>query len=408
MASGDVSTRLLIIITIECVYGAWSNYNLNSQHVNTGNIQAPARFGPKKPLPLRQEPSVALRLKSQSKQTLEAPLAWRFPVMSEAKPEAKFEQWEPVPAESVTAQCGESGVLVEVRQDLLGNSQPIQSADLTLGGCAATGVDSQLIIYESDLQSCGSQVMMTEDSLIYTFTLIYEPSALGNTPILKTNAAMVDIQCHYTRKHNVSSSDLKPIWTPYTSTKVAEEQFYFTIRLMTDDWHSERPSNQYFLGNIINIEAAIMQYNHMPLRVFVDHCVATLEPDMNAEPRYSFIQNLGCLVDAKLTGSSSRFLPRSEDNKLQIQLEAFRFQQQSSDSTYIICHLRAEPASSFAVSSGNHKACSFINGWRSADGDDQVCRCCETSCSIRKARGLTTVDPVWEGDTMLGPIEIKT
>lgn len=33
-----------------------------------------------------------------------------------------------------------------------------------------------------------------------------------------------------------------------------------------------------------------------------------------------------CLIDARLTGSHSRFMPRTVDNKLQFQLEAFKFQ----------------------------------------------------------------------------------
>ncbi|XP_029931287.1 zona pellucida sperm-binding protein 3-like [Myripristis murdjan] len=412
MGFGDIGTWLLIVFAVECVYGAWSSYHLQSQDLNTDDIHAAARFSPQKPfMPTRQEPrkTPQQRVESLSQQMFETPLAWSYPVLTKESPEVKSEEWEPVPAESVTARCGESRVHVEVSQDLLGNGQPIQPADLTLGGCEATEVDTtnQLIIYESDLQACGSQLMMTEDSLIYTFTLIYEPSALGSTPILKTSSAMVYVQCHYMRRLNVSSSAVKPTWTPYTSTKVAEEPFYFSLRLMTDDWHSERPSNQYFLGNVINIEATVLQYNHMSLRVFVDYCVATLEPDMNTEPRYAFIQNLGCLVDAKLTGSRSQFLPRSQDDKLQIQLEAFRFQQQSSDSIFITCHLRAEPVPSSSASSSNHKACSYIDGWRSADGDDQVCHCCETSCSMRKTRDLTT-DLVLEKDTMLGPIKIKS
>jgi hypothetical protein len=40
---------------------------------------------------------------------------------------------------------------------------------------------------------------MTEDVLIYTFTLVYEPKPLANTSIVKTSAAMVDIECHYLR-----------------------------------------------------------------------------------------------------------------------------------------------------------------------------------------------------------------
>ena len=59
------------------------------------------------------------------------------------------------------------------------------------------------------------------------------------------------------------------------------------------DWTSERPSNQYYLGELINIEASVLQFNHVPLRVLVDSCVATPVPDLNAIPRYSFIENYG-------------------------------------------------------------------------------------------------------------------
>lgn len=63
--------------------------------------------------------------------------------------------------------------------------------------------------------------------------------------------------------------------------------------LLVDDWISERPSNQYYLGELINIEASVLQFNHVPLRVLVDGCVATTVPDANSVPRYSFIENYG-------------------------------------------------------------------------------------------------------------------
>ncbi len=62
---------------------------------------------------------------------------------------------------------------------------------------------------------------------------------------------------------------------------------------LADDWSYERPSHSYFLGDIINIEASVKVYNHVPLHVFVDHCVATQVPDVTALPRYSFIENHG-------------------------------------------------------------------------------------------------------------------
>ena len=60
-----------------------------------------------------------------------------------------------------------------------------------------------------------------------------------------------------------------------------------------DDWSYQRPSYSYFLGDVMNIEASVYQYNHVPLRVFVDRCVATQVPDVNSLPRYSFIENYG-------------------------------------------------------------------------------------------------------------------
>ncbi|XP_052440522.1 zona pellucida sperm-binding protein 3 [Carassius gibelio] len=129
---------------------------------------------------------------------------------------------------------------------------------------------------------------------------------------------------------------------------------------MTDDWSYERPSNSYFLGDVINVEASVKVYNHVPLRVFVDRCMATQVPDVNALPRYLFIENHGCLVDAKVTASSSRFVPRSQEDKIRFQLEAFMFQGGSSPSIYMTCVLKATLAS--APSDALHKSCSLPMG----------------------------------------------
>ncbi|KAJ8414115.1 hypothetical protein AAFF_G00067130 [Aldrovandia affinis] len=82
----------------------------------------------------------------------------------------------------------------------------------------------------------------------------------------------------------------------------------------------------------MHIEASVVQANHVPLHVFVDRCVATLDPNMDAVPSYTFIENHGCLTDAKLTGSPSAFLPRVQDDKLHLQLDAFRFSQETHSS----------------------------------------------------------------------------
>ncbi|CAM4692169.1 unnamed protein product [Leuciscus chuanchicus] len=300
----------------------------------------------------------------QLKELLQGPMAkltWSFPSLPEEpqQSDVPFELLYPVPANSVAAQCGENSVYVEVMKDFFGTGHPVLSSGFTLGGCTATGEDTsaQVLIFESELHGCSGTSMVTEDELVYRFNIIYTPQeASYGVPIVRSSGAVVGIECHYPRTHNVSSDALMPTWIPYASTKVAEEVFVFSLKLMTDDWRFERPSNQYFLGDMINLEASVRLYSHVPVRVFVDSCVATAVPDVASVPRYSFIENNGCLVDAKLTGSTSSFMPRTQGDKLGFQLEAFRFQQADSGLVYITCTLKVAAATS---PSSEQKACSF-------------------------------------------------
>ncbi|KAL2088361.1 hypothetical protein ACEWY4_015260 [Coilia grayii] len=298
----------------------------------------------------------------QSKQKLQGStkqMVWRFPTMpaKPAEPDVPFVPKEAEPADSVAVRCGEADVQVEVKQDFFRTGQLIQPEHVSLGDCPVTREDSydQVLIFESELHRCGSKMEMTEDELVYTFSLVYQPNAVDGSPILRTNGATLDIVCRYPRTHNVSSDGLKPTWVPLVATKTADEVLVFNLRLMTDDWKFERASNIYYLGNMLHIEASVVQSNHMILRVFVHSCVATAVPNVNSSPRYSLIENHGCLVDAKLTGSRSQFLPRAEDNRLKFELEAFRFAQGDGQSIYITCQLVATTA----LAKTDHRACSY-------------------------------------------------
>ncbi|KAM7365332.1 hypothetical protein PAMP_016267 [Pampus punctatissimus] len=295
-------------------------------------------------------------------------------VKNKSKVLVKFEQRVPVRAESVEVHCGEREVTIEVRQNFLGNGQLIHPSDLTLGGCAALDAADHILQFQTELQGCGSTVRMTEEALIYTFSLMYSPTPIGITFILKTNPAEVEIECHYQRKYLVSSNAMKPTWEPFASNMLAEQQLRFSLHLMTEDWQSQRPSSVYFLSDVMHIEASVLQGHHVPMRVYVDSCVATVNPNPNSQPRYPFINNYGCLTDAKLTGAKSYFMQRSQEDKLNFQLKAFRFHQDHRNSLYITCHLKATTLS--VPIDSQHKACSFLaeaNRWVASGGDNKFC-----------------------------------
>ncbi|KAJ3598636.1 hypothetical protein NHX12_002141 [Muraenolepis orangiensis] len=365
--------------------------------------------------PVYNKPNAPQEPVMQYKEPVEGPLLWTYPEdpVDPPKPEAPFVPHSPVPAVTVAVACREMDARVEVKKDMFGTGQLIDAADLTLGSCAALGEDPamQVVIFETDLHQCDSRLSMSADSLIYSFTLNYNPRAIGNTPVVRTSGAAVTVECHYPRNHNVSSLPLDPIWTPFAATKVSDELLYFDLVIMTDDWKFERPSYQYFLGDMVNIEATVKQYFHVPLRVFVDSCTATMVPDLNATPKYNFIENYGCMVDGLLTGSASKFLPRQKDNTLQFQLEAFRFQASTTGLLYITCNLKAT-----SVAFG-------CNEWTEMSGDNGVCGSCGNAggggggswgpsnpmSKGRKTRMASEAQPevvVWETTIALKPLEI--
>ncbi|XP_048377661.2 zona pellucida sperm-binding protein 3-like [Stegostoma tigrinum] len=275
------------------------------------------------------------------------------------------------PLQTVMVQCGEHTLLVRVQLDLFGTKHLIKAADLSLGtaGCQPTKIfpENCTVLFDYGLHKCGSrlQIMsppgifqMTGDFLIYTTHLTHIPNYPGSV-IVRTNGAVIPIECRYFRKGNVSSNPIKPTWIPFSSTRSGEGHLSFSLRLMNGDWLTERTSTVYSLGELIHIEASVSMDNHMPLKLYIDRCVATLSPGKDSSPRYSIIDYNGCLVDSKAEDSFSTFVLRRnqrEPDKLRFDLDAFRFYGDERSLIFITCHLKVA-----AVDQGDsrNKACSF-------------------------------------------------
>ncbi|KFZ58820.1 Zona pellucida sperm-binding protein 3, partial [Podiceps cristatus] len=224
---------------------------------------------------------------------------------------------------------------------------------------------------------------VTHDALIYSTSLNYNPVPTGNPVVVRTSPAAVLVECHYPRRDNVSSNGVKPTWAPFWSTLSAEEKLPFSLRLMNDDWSTERVSTIFQLGEVLHFQAGVNTENHTPLRLFVDSCVATPRPDRSSSPQYAFIDFSGCLVDGQLDDATSTFVsPRPRQDVLQFAVDAFKFAGDSSNLIYITCHLKVSLADQ--APDPLNKACSFnkaSNLWTPVEGTWDVCSCCEVrSC----------------------------
>ncbi|KAJ8359091.1 hypothetical protein SKAU_G00156160 [Synaphobranchus kaupii] len=324
---------------------------------------------------------------------------------------------------TVLVLCHESAMEIVVKADLYGTGALIDGSDLRLGfnplakgvqsavkcGAAASGEGEYTITAE--LSDCGTVLEFTDDWLVYKNSIFYSPVPLPDG-IIRLEETQIPFKCHYKRQYSVDSQILAPTWIPFVGTQSAEDALYFSLTLLIADWHSERATNVYFLGEVIRLKASVFQGNHVPLRVFADACVATLVADVNSDPRYAFIENDGCLIDAKATGSRSYFLPRTQDDSLLIQLDAFRFHQDPRNSIFITCLLRAEPVALSGQSPS--RACSYTDGrWTAADGNDQACGSCDGSLGSSPGKKNTQTG-VWKRGTKasekivtIGPLIIQ-
>uniref|UniRef100_A0A8D0GP24 Zona pellucida sperm-binding protein 3 n=1 Tax=Sphenodon punctatus TaxID=8508 RepID=A0A8D0GP24_SPHPU len=325
----------------------------------------------------------------------------------------------------VTVHCQEAQLVVIVHRDLFGTGRLIKATDLSLGpaACPYTSLNAaeNTVIFEAGLHECGSTLQMTPDFLIYSTSLYYNPSPARNSVIQRTNPAVVPIECHYPRKDNVSSKAIKPTWVPFSSTISAEEQLDFSLRLMNDDWSTERPSSAFQLGDVMHIQADVRTGNHVALRLFVDSCVATLTPDRASSPQYAIIDFNGCLIDGRSDDTSSAFLSlRPRQDSLRFMVDVFRFAGDARDLSYITCHLKVTAVDQ--APDPLNKACSFnkaSNVWTPVEGTRDICSCCETGlCGVSGGQFSNTRNfmaigfphtgdlSVKEADVMVGPLLI--
>uniref|UniRef100_A0A8D2LDS2 Zona pellucida sperm-binding protein 3 n=1 Tax=Varanus komodoensis TaxID=61221 RepID=A0A8D2LDS2_VARKO len=280
-------------------------------------------------------------------------------------------------AGAVAVTCEPHRMVVAVHRDLFGGGRLVAPADLALGRprCPPASVDAgaTVVRFEAGLHECGSTVqVMTPTLLIYRTSLFYTPSLASGRVILRTSATEIPIECRYPRTDNVSSGALQPHWVPFQATAAAKARLGFSLRLMKDDWSAERTSALFQLGEALCVQAEVLGDAPLPLRLFVDHCAASLSPDASSGPQYAIVASSGCLVDGRQEGVSSTFLsPRPRPEALRFTIDAFRFAGDPRKVIYITCHLKAVPAEQ--APDAGHKACSFDGRPRSWTPPDPRC-----------------------------------
>ncbi|NXP04196.1 ZP3 protein, partial [Thinocorus orbignyianus] len=94
------------------------------------------------------------------------------------------------------------------------------------------------------------------------------------------------------RTGSVSLGAIQPTWDPFGSIITHRRRLGFTLDVYDSSWSSRLHQPSYSLGELLNVQASISTEPPLPLKVFVDQCVASSSP-VATWPRYKVIVENG-------------------------------------------------------------------------------------------------------------------
>ncbi|XP_049626731.1 zona pellucida sperm-binding protein 3-like, partial [Suncus etruscus] len=127
--------------------------------------------------------------------------------------------------------------------------------------------------------------------------------------------------------------------------------------------------------------------------------VATPTPDQWGSPSHIIVDSHGCLVDGLSDASSAFQAPRPGPEKLRFTVDVFYFANDSRNTVYITCHLKAIPAD--RDPDPQHKACSFnkaSRSWSPVEGFENICDCCTVGDCGAPVFPENMTGPMWQQD----------
>uniref|UniRef100_A0A3B5LVM2 Zona pellucida sperm-binding protein 3 n=2 Tax=Xiphophorus couchianus TaxID=32473 RepID=A0A3B5LVM2_9TELE len=324
-----------------------------------------------------------------------------------------FSRPNPDSKTTVRVECTEVSMIIFIQAGFYNNGRQVSPQELFLGDakywkdkqCQAVNAGDGEYVIEADLQDCGSKLMVTGINLIYSNNLMVSP-AVGSLGVTRATEAVVPVSCHY-KRYNQCFHFFKVSHGKLFIFSEVENWYYLFIYfslngflltgtgndcflcLHADDWSGEKYSNTVYLVGIPCCDPRHLEVSYTGLeqrKLFINFCVVTLTADFTSVPRYCFIENHGCFLDARDGGVNSIFKPRSTTSKLQFQFDAFLFQDDLRNILW--------------KSSPTNKVCNYINSsWKNVDGPD-VCQCCKGICSTWTSKGKSYLELFYQQQLM--------
>ncbi|MBN3309963.1 ZP3 protein, partial [Amia calva] len=236
--------------------------------------------------------------------------------------------------------------------------------------------------------------------LVYSNTLRYSPPTSSH-PVIRGVSFTVPIQLVYNRFHYSYKIGYQPTFPQHGSTLPGMDKSAFFRELKNrhgyilvttnEQWIRLSPKNIYYLGQPMYFQAT-GYFATEGQRLFIQSCYATASPDRHSKPRFTVIDNFGCLVDSKADGCQSRFVPYTRKDVLRFTIDAFLFQKTLSEHVMTELYMHCTMTVAQHVTPGT-KSCTYnrkAKRWEELYGNHAVCTCCDSRCAGDRAEGGCT------------------
>ncbi|XP_061686504.1 zona pellucida sperm-binding protein 3 isoform X2 [Syngnathoides biaculeatus] len=247
--------------------------------------------------------------------------------------------------------CHVDRMYVKVSKELFSTRNAFK--DLKLGKCPVNEGTAEhyylLYLLKSD---CGFQRESTEDYLFISIVLHYKPT----TPVIRELPFDVALRCKYPRHFHSFNPGISIELKRGTVYKPLRSKNAYTITPQDASGHEIFGDKMFILGQPMYFEVKQVERIATEQRLYINKCFMTAFQDPYSEPKYTIIDNQGCMIDSMVTKQSA-FL-KGPLNSQKFSVSAFIFKDtavSSSSPLYLHCEFSMDDP----TPTSSTKACNY-------------------------------------------------
>ncbi|XP_073329199.1 zona pellucida sperm-binding protein 3 [Pagrus major] len=260
---------------------------------------------------------------------------------------------------------------------------------LKLGSCPVNqGTKDHYYFLYLLTKDCGFKKESNVDDLSIRNVLYYKPPG----PVIRQMSFDIPLQCKFPRFFHSFQVGYYSSLQGGTIRKMLQPKSSFTITPQDASGNEITGTKTYTLGQPMYFQAKGADTSGGQ-RMYINKCFMTASQDSTSNPKYTIIDNQGCMIDGKVT-VQSKFLMGASKMVQKFSVGSLIFKDTASSASSQELFMHCEISMGNLTPTQSSKACSYdatTKKWKELYGDDAVCACCDSTCTSAQPKASRTM-----------------